>query len=217
MGGRLETVAALLEEIGGRPSYARVKAVTDGLDATRTQLSASSGGRWDHVSVSRRIAARTEEPGLHPRRPRQGPAKSARSRRMSLCDACTLPGRCCTGFVLNRADVNEARIPLEVYVWLASVRHMGGPFVHQPQGLSLPFMPLWRTPSGIWRWCPALDRQGRCSSYDQRPEPCWGFEPGSDNLCVMFRPCEAAAAIDPWVIKKEDLLPLHATPHRGVA
>lgn len=32
--------------------------------------------------------------------------------------------------------------------------------------------------------CPLLGVDGRCGNYDQRPDLCRTFEPGSDGLCV---------------------------------
>lgn len=57
--------------------------------------------------------------------------------------------------------------------------------------LGLPFLPLYKSPSGEWRyWCQHLTREGRCGIYDQRPAVCRAYEPGSDRgLCgAMYSP-----------------------------
>jgi Fe-S-cluster containining protein len=101
---------------------------------------------------------------------------------VTACDSCRRPGRCCTGFnITGRAPAHWH--PLEVYVWLATVRHRD-----EAMGdTGLPFMPLWPPPtSGHWRfWCPRLGRDGRCTDYDNRPTLCRIYEPGHDGLCAI--------------------------------
>ncbi len=120
-----------------------------------------------------------------------------------LCDACGNPGRCCTGFHLR--DFPADATALDVMTFCAKVVHgqvreTGWPvmlparisqasledFEHVQIGL--PFMPLWRTPGGTWRfWCPELV-DGRCSIYEHRPALCRHYKAGSDGLCCMHHP-----------------------------
>lgn len=120
----------------------------------------------------------------------------------SLCDACTNPGRCCTGFTLPVARWKET--PLEALVVMATVNvgttTEGWSLLLDPRpgkprrrdlvsaDVGLPFMPLSRQPNGNWRWwCPHLVK-GRCSIYEDRPTLCRQFEAGTDPLCCMHVP-----------------------------
>lgn len=110
----------------------------------------------------------------------------------SLCDRCAVPGRCCSGFNLNGGAYGAHHSELDVLLLMATswtkVWELG---IDQ---YGLPFMPLWRKPSGVWLfWCPLLTRDGRCGDYDHRPAVCRDFEAGSDSLCVMS--CPAAGPL----------------------
>jgi DNA-binding MarR family transcriptional regulator/Fe-S-cluster containining protein len=110
------------------------------------------------------------------------------------CANCPQPGRCCCGFGIDVPATREARHPLEIYAWLASVTHpdpaMGN--------IGLPFLPLRRGASddemaagmrARWQfWCPRLGRDGRCTDYEGRPELCRTYKPASDGLCALHSP-----------------------------
>lgn len=113
---------------------------------------------------------------------------------MSLCATCRLPGRCCAGFPLN---VVRGPTALHVLVRLATISHAGNDedawesaHADDPNAqLGVPFLPLWRTPRGGWRfWCPVLGRDGRCTDYDNRPGVCRAFAAGSNRLCAEWTP-----------------------------
>ncbi len=116
-----------------------------------------------------------------------------------LCDNCSRPGRCCTGFHLPVTE--HARTPLEALVVMATVSVgttqdgrsvlLGPDWRGGHDGslasaeVGLPFMPLSLEPGGNWRWwCPNLV-DGRCSIYEARPTLCRQFVAGSNRLCVM--------------------------------
>jgi len=128
------------------------------------------------------------------------------------CNACPRPGRCCTGFHLGSPRLDAAETPLEALALLASIQTsltpsglaVGG-FDRVPQPdetvrqFGLPFLPLWRSPGGRWRWwCPLLTREGRCGDYENRPALCRDYQAGTDALCAMHRPAppEPAAAVE---------------------
>lgn len=51
----------------------------------------------------------------------------------------------------------------------------------------LPFVPAHQDESGMWWYsCTQLGRDGRCRSYEDRPQLCRVFEPGEDPLCVHY-------------------------------
>lgn len=117
-----------------------------------------------------------EPPGTRPREACAGIA----------CDACPKPGRCCTGLTVNAPGLSDAETPEEVLVVLRSVRHTAA---NGERVTGYPFRPLWRKPSGEWAlWCPHLGRDGRCGSYEDRPEPCWRYKAGTDWLCAIYVP-----------------------------
>lgn len=106
-----------------------------------------------------------------------------------LCDHCRQPGRCCVGFGLNM-PLNTSDTVLHVLVKLASIQHYD--CQGRPQ-IGVPFMPLHRKPDGRtpagWRFCcPLLDRNGRCTDYENRPALCALYRPGTDGICVEHRP-----------------------------
>jgi len=91
---------------------------------------------------------------------------------MSLCDICTRPGRCCSGFTLNIGDDHQVH-PL--YILVRMVR------------AGVPFLPWYKAPKGYWRfWCPLLTEDGRCGEYNDRPFTCRHYQPLEDGLCAMY-------------------------------
>ena len=126
-----------------------------------------------------------------------------------LCDACSNPGRCCAGFHLPIAE--DAGTVLEALVAAATVRvgtTRGGRSVKLGEDgdgsghlasaeVGLPFLPLWRTPGGLWRWwCPNLVG-GRCAIYEDRPTLCRRYAAGSDGLCCMSAPASRPEHVRP--------------------
>lgn len=103
---------------------------------------------------------------------------------MSLCDVCTRPGRCCSGFVLNASWANDVTA-LEALAGLASCDPLNRD--DRAPAYGLPFLPLYKDPKGWWRfWCPNLGRDGRCGDYENRPQVCRDFVPESgDALCAL--------------------------------
>lgn len=103
---------------------------------------------------------------------------------MSLCDTCTNPGHCCKSFVLwtNELEATEGWAPKPMTE--IEVRRK---MVSNPD--KWPFVLASVDPDGVARWsCPKLDSRGRCSIYEQRPQLCRDFEPGSDpEMCVMSK------------------------------
>jgi Fe-S-cluster containining protein len=116
---------------------------------------------------------------------------------MSLCDTCVQPGHCCRD------------IPIHTSAWGNFYPHQwpekaaeqlerelpGHPFIP----LRLEMYPLdvidptAEGPYGFGRWsCKNLTPDGRCGDYDNRPNLCKNYEAGSDRLCVMYVPPEAA-------------------------
>lgn len=114
---------------------------------------------------------------------------------MSLCDQCAVPGMCCREIRLSTSYIAgpEGTTALEALAWLAAC-------VPSEGELGLPFLPLRRElhPLGIplgWtdcpvvhEWvfsCPILAPDGRCGDYENRPNLCRTFEPGTDEPCAM--------------------------------
>lgn len=110
---------------------------------------------------------------------------------MSLCDTCIKPGACCRGLGLHNSEGSLFfETPLHALVAMASY--------------GLPFLPVdsWYDHYAQADWwadnkariftynCPALDADGRCSIYENRPQLCRDYQPGSDPLCVMHKPLE---------------------------
>lgn len=108
---------------------------------------------------------------------------------MSACDSCWRPGHCCNGFVLTGSESGEftgAWSPLALLAELA----MNG----------LPFLPLALTSKGFWRfWCPMLGADGRCTDYENRPQLCRDYEPGTDLICFHTGGLEAGDPTAPLV------------------
>lgn len=103
---------------------------------------------------------------------------------MSLCAVCPVPGMCCKEFSLFRGT--EIMFPLETWQKDAEeylLRH------------NLPFKPikieqvLGRNPYYVTlRYsCPKLTPEGRCGIYQDRPEVCRKFVPGSSALCCFHK------------------------------
>lgn len=119
----------------------------------------------------------------------------------SLCESCFAPGQCCKRLHLYRKGE-------EITYWadegLAGV-------LREMEDDGLPFTP--RNPKQFFtvdklgdenhgrRYmtveynCPWLLPNGRCGSYENRPDVCRVFEPGSEPLCVHWRGAEGSESI----------------------
>lgn len=105
---------------------------------------------------------------------------------MSLCDKCYAPGHCCRGFTLTGADGHPPT------TWVDEGPEAAEKLMIERQK---PFRPLrvqevFTDPTGrkwqTWQWmCAWLGEDGRCQHYDDRPDVCRDFEPGSGPLCAM--------------------------------
>ena len=102
---------------------------------------------------------------------------------MSLCDTCMKPGACCQRLFLTGAG-GEAEAPKS----FEAAEHFA-------MRSGLPFRPLYQTEAAWHWWCTALGSDGRCTIYENRPQLCRDFKPGSDPLCVHYwaRPESEAA------------------------
>lgn len=97
---------------------------------------------------------------------------------MSLCDVCMSPGACCKRLVLSHVGTGDGLGPMS--------REKAE---HYVMGKGLPFQPGFQREDGIWVWwCPELKPDGRCGIYEDRPQLCRDFAPGSDALCVHWWP-----------------------------
>lgn len=103
---------------------------------------------------------------------------------MSLCDTCAVPGRCCLKVYLTGGqDGDRISQPMS----FERAEHMA--LRHR-----LPFRPAHQIEDGSWVWwCTNLGRDGRCTDYENRPQLCRDYKPGSDELCVHHEPSEDAA------------------------
>lgn len=114
---------------------------------------------------------------------------------MSMCNWCPEPGHCCKKFQLSAPGNGEygtnfsfwkgdrdgtlARRDAE-----AELERRGVPFVIHSVDEE------WRTERGhhfvrFYFCCPELLPSGRCGIYEERPDLCRSFIPGSDDLCLV--------------------------------
>jgi len=112
---------------------------------------------------------------------------------MTKCESCCHPGECCRGFVLNlpaQDSINDvepfaaeqlSRFDLSFFRVTHVIRAVASP------GYVGAFS------------CNRLGSDGRCSSYEDRPDLCKSYEPCSDALCAEFmgpsRPVEIVKEI----------------------
>lgn len=126
----------------------------------------------------------------------------------SMCDRCYAPGECCKRLTVNRTFWDDEPIGPQ----LEALKEAN------PGNASLPWLPVKkRSPSFVsedeetkgrkysyWLFeCPWLTAEGRCGNYEQRPEVCRIFEPGSDGICVHYQGAENSELFD--IIKPIDL------------
>lgn len=96
---------------------------------------------------------------------------------MSMCDTCLEPGRCCKRIFLSGGlDPHFLQLPMSYER-----------AEHAALASGLPFVPGQQLPDGRWQWsCYQLQADGRCGIYENRPQLCRDYKPGSDPLCVHY-------------------------------
>lgn len=97
-----------------------------------------------------------------------------------LCSICPDPGRCCRrfnfhhsfwvedGFTVAQLKLRDAGVPFIIEDWLAKSKTEDGSEY-----------------ASVVVHCPKVTAEGLCSIYDDRPDICRNFQPGSDRLCVF--------------------------------
>lgn len=108
--------------------------------------------------------------------------------RGGLCESCIAPGSCCKKMHLTGG------------VSLHDGVRLGKPMSHELaekltalNGLHT-FFPTHQRPDGSWEFaCTALQPDGRCGIYEDRPELCKSYVAGSDPLCVHYFSAEVPA------------------------
>jgi Fe-S-cluster containining protein len=89
------------------------------------------------------------------------------------------PGACCKRMFLSGGDEGQE---LEAPMSHERAEHLAMRY-------NLPMRPLDQSDDGTWMWwCTALDRDGRCSVYENRPTLCQMYAAGSSPLCVHHVP-----------------------------
>lgn len=116
---------------------------------------------------------------------------------MSLCDSCYAPGQCCKNIRFFAGGEVSFRIDEDLKAQLLNHR----PEEDKEAGRKMPFVPVIETSrstdpesgreyaSYVFR-CSNLTTEGRCGDYENRPQLCRVFEPGSDLPCVHYRGAE---------------------------
>lgn len=100
--------------------------------------------------------------------------------RESMCDVCMSPGHCCQLIALSGSNPDPTKQPQQPMSFEAAEHFL------LKSNHSM-FRPAFQDEKGIWRFtCTALQPNGRCGIYDERPMVCRLYEPGTDRLCVHF-------------------------------
>lgn len=115
---------------------------------------------------------------------------------MSLCDKCFSPGACC-----KRLSLSTGGGVILVWDDEDPVEQLKDRMYEPEPGRPMPFVPLegmnsfqdpdGRSYSSYWWKCTQLLPNGRCGVYENRPELCRSFEPGSGHLCVHYNGAES--------------------------
>lgn len=99
-----------------------------------------------------------------------------------LCETCRKPGSCCKNFALvsrftkdNWKSEAESLLATHKIDYFKPVRVRPNPTTQNPDAVSVYFD------------CERLGLDGRCTNYNERPETCRVFEPGSDPLCAEYQ------------------------------
>ena len=103
----------------------------------------------------------------------------------SACDTCRRPGECCKLFTLNiHAPVSRWHEEMREKLDRHGLEFIT-PISPSPVARALhPDKPELLM-NGFFS-CTRLGDDGRCSDYENRPELCRIFEPGSDPLCIEY-------------------------------
>jgi Fe-S-cluster containining protein len=101
----------------------------------------------------------------------------------SLCDRCISPGACCKKIFLSGGGPSASGHRISDPMSFERAERMA-----LEKGLWM-FHPAHQQENGTWQFsCSALDRNGRCSIYAERPDLCRRYRPGQDGLCVHYWP-----------------------------
>lgn len=101
---------------------------------------------------------------------------------MSLCDVCLNPGACCRDFIVSSFGGETGKARPQEPMSLEKAEHL-------VLSMGLPFTPSRQQDGGIWRFsCLALQHDGRCGIYEDRPGLCRSYVAGSDGLCAHYWP-----------------------------
>lgn len=105
---------------------------------------------------------------------------------MSLCDTCAAPGACCKRmrFWLGGDPMTQ---------WVGNDLNEDNPQLDLPPVYPVEMVEQWISPEGRpyaeYRYgCYALQPDGRCGIYEDRPKLCRDYEPGTDPMCVHYTP-----------------------------
>lgn len=116
----------------------------------------------------------------------------------SLCGTCRDPGACCRSIQIPREFLpGTTRKEVERHL-KDGTTNIPGQVLNLSDPRPLPFTPLREATcigpetgyskeitSVKWVYtCPMVTDEGRCSIYENRPEICKLYEPGSDPMCV---------------------------------
>lgn len=107
---------------------------------------------------------------------------------LPMCEVCSDPGKCCRRLHLDG--------PRDLYFW----KYLGTPLyaLVKMAEMWLPFLPIEpleyevepseggakQQARSFFYSCVELRPNGRCGIYEDRPQLCRDFEPGSNPLCV---------------------------------
>lgn len=107
---------------------------------------------------------------------------------MSVCDTCPKPGACCKRLRLHGQN---GVITFWKEDGLEAVQHFldtnGLPFAPIEIVAEEKDEPMQQTYVEYVFSCPKLGLDGRCTIYADRPQLCRDYQPGSDQLCVLYK------------------------------
>lgn len=97
-----------------------------------------------------------------------------------LCESCIAPGSCCKQMHLT-GGVADQGARLGQPMSREKAEHLA-----MLNGLHT-FFPVGHHHDGSWEFaCTALQLNGRCGIYEDRPQLCRTYAAGSDPLCVHY-------------------------------
>ena len=101
-----------------------------------------------------------------------------------ICQRCQLPGRCCTGLMINNGEYAKGYDAVEARAKIIKAPQLNVNGDRETWDLR----PLIRRKDGTWLWWCASLVKGRCSIYSHRPKGCKDYIPQTDDLCYHFDP-----------------------------